>query len=399
MSGDAGRATTELLGGVLLAQLECVIVDMRGRVCSELPRHVRVEPRDERSEQHRGRCACRPPTPTQHHRPPTSIQHHRTPTPTQHHRPPTQPHRGRRPRPPATTASITAHPPPEYEAEAASDYRFNHRLAAACAADVPRLCGSVCAAAGGQTCGGTVLRCLTVRRDDIEAPECRAEVEYFEKMEVNDFRNDVILAAACRDDVEKLCKDVQPGACHAPSGWPCVPCAKWLAVRAMRQVLGRACHAPSGWPCGKCLAVLAMRQVVGHAPSGWPCVPCAMWLAVRAMRQVVGHAPSGWLCVPCAMWLAMRQVVGRACHAPSAWPCVPCAKWLAMRAMRQVVGHACHAPSGWPCVPCAHICQGGEGAGGAKVALVAGVGMRGGMPRVRKGGGGEGRQKVGRVSG
>ena len=30
-------------------------------------------------------------------------------------------------------------------------------------------------------------------------------------MEVSDFRNDVILAEACRDDVEKYCKDVEPG--------------------------------------------------------------------------------------------------------------------------------------------------------------------------------------------
>jgi hypothetical protein len=32
-------------------------------------------------------------------------------------------------------------------------------------------------------------------------------------MEVTDFRNDVILAEACRGDVDKYCKDVQPGAC------------------------------------------------------------------------------------------------------------------------------------------------------------------------------------------
>lgn len=30
-------------------------------------------------------------------------------------------------------------------------------------------------------------------------------------MEVTDFRNDVILAEACRQDVEKYCKDVEPG--------------------------------------------------------------------------------------------------------------------------------------------------------------------------------------------
>ena len=30
-------------------------------------------------------------------------------------------------------------------------------------------------------------------------------------MEVSDFRNDVILAEACRNDVEMYCKDVEPG--------------------------------------------------------------------------------------------------------------------------------------------------------------------------------------------
>ena len=30
-------------------------------------------------------------------------------------------------------------------------------------------------------------------------------------MEVTDFRNDVILAEACRNDVEAYCKDTEPG--------------------------------------------------------------------------------------------------------------------------------------------------------------------------------------------
>ena len=38
------------------------------------------------------------------------------------------------------------------------------------------------------------------------------EVFYFEKMEVNDFRNDVLLAEACRSDVDKFCRHVEPGA-------------------------------------------------------------------------------------------------------------------------------------------------------------------------------------------
>lgn len=41
--------------------------------------------------------------------------------------------------------------------------------------------------------------------------ECQDEIFYFEKMEVNDFRNDVLLAEACRMDVESYCKHVQPG--------------------------------------------------------------------------------------------------------------------------------------------------------------------------------------------
>ena len=112
-------------------------------------------------------------------------------------------------------------------------------------------------------CGGKVLRCLTDKIDDIKAEACKKEVYYFEKMEVRasggslhnarftmsavftkqtfhthqsnqiypynlpahssqvtDFKNDVLLAEACRQDVDKLCATVEPG---APSDRP-----KWL---------------------------------------------------------------------------------------------------------------------------------------------------------------------------
>ena len=69
----------------------------------------------------------------------------------------------------------------------------------------------------GQACGGRVLRCLTEKQDSIKNPDCSAEVFYFEKMEVNDFRNDVLLAEACRYDVDKFCKNVEPG-----QPWACV---------------------------------------------------------------------------------------------------------------------------------------------------------------------------------
>ena len=42
------------------------------------------------------------------------------------------------------------------------------------------------------------MRCLTEKRDQIKDEACQKEVLYFEKMEVTDYRNDVILAAACR---------------------------------------------------------------------------------------------------------------------------------------------------------------------------------------------------------
>lgn len=34
---------------------------------------------------------------------------------------------------------------------------------------------------------------------------------YFEKMEVSNFRNDIILAEACREDVDKFCANVEAG--------------------------------------------------------------------------------------------------------------------------------------------------------------------------------------------
>lgn len=56
-----------------------------------------------------------------------------------------------------------------------------------------------------------MLRCLTEKLDELKSEDCRKEVYYFQKMEVSNYHNDVILAAQCRNDVEKFCKNVQAG--------------------------------------------------------------------------------------------------------------------------------------------------------------------------------------------
>lgn len=93
----------------------------------------------------------------------------------------------------------------------AQDYRLNWRLNTACTSDIKRLCGGLCDTSSGQPCGGVVLQCLQDKQDNITSSACQEEVFYYQLMEVTDFRNDVILAEACRTDVEKFCKDVEPG--------------------------------------------------------------------------------------------------------------------------------------------------------------------------------------------
>jgi Golgi apparatus protein 1 len=91
------------------------------------------------------------------------------------------------------------------------DYRLNYRLNMACELDIDELCADECSPFLGHACGGTVLRCLSDKKESISNDECKKEVSYFQKMEVTDFRNDVILAEACRMDVEEFCDTVEPG--------------------------------------------------------------------------------------------------------------------------------------------------------------------------------------------
>ncbi|KAK9867536.1 hypothetical protein WJX84_008718 [Apatococcus fuscideae] len=94
----------------------------------------------------------------------------------------------------------------------ATDYRLNFRLANACHTTIASKCSDACGAINlEQPCGGKVLRCLTDKLEEITDEECKKEVFYFEKMEVQDFRNDIMLAEACRKDVDSVCATIQPG--------------------------------------------------------------------------------------------------------------------------------------------------------------------------------------------
>lgn len=70
-------------------------------------------------------------------------------------------------------------------------------------------------------CGGVILRCLSTQLEQITSDACAKEVRYFQMMETNDFNNDVIMAAACRKDVETYCANVTAGgwASSGACGW------------------------------------------------------------------------------------------------------------------------------------------------------------------------------------
>jgi len=93
----------------------------------------------------------------------------------------------------------------------AQDYRLNWRLSKACGGEIKELCTGLCNPQTMQPCGGVVLHCLQEKQANISSEACQEEVFYYQLMEVTDYRNDVILAEACRADVEKHCKDVEPG--------------------------------------------------------------------------------------------------------------------------------------------------------------------------------------------
>ena len=90
--------------------------------------------------------------------------------------------------------------------------RLNYRLTVACQDSIQEKCADACSSSSiEQPCGGTVLKCLTEKVEEITSEDCKKEVFYFQKMEVQDFRNDVILAETCRNDVDQYCAKVEAG--------------------------------------------------------------------------------------------------------------------------------------------------------------------------------------------
>lgn len=64
--------------------------------------------------------------------------------------------------------------------------RLNYRLSMACHETIMDKCADACTSSSiEQPCGGTVLRCLTEKLEDITDAECKKEVFYFVKMEVS----------------------------------------------------------------------------------------------------------------------------------------------------------------------------------------------------------------------
>lgn len=105
--------------------------------------------------------------------------------------------------------------------------RLNYRLSTACHETIMEKCANACSSVSiEQPCGGTVLQCLSDKIDEIGSEDCKKEVFYFQKMEVRDFRNDVILAETCRADVDQYCSTVEAGGlcCFPQAATPSPEC-------------------------------------------------------------------------------------------------------------------------------------------------------------------------------
>jgi hypothetical protein len=87
-----------------------------------------------------------------------------------------------------------------------------------------------------------VLQCLSDKMEQITSEECKKEVFYFQKMEVKDFRNDVILAETCRSDVDTYCAAVEAGdSSFAECLQRCMQGGMWGGAKCPSLVVMGAC--------------------------------------------------------------------------------------------------------------------------------------------------------------
>lgn len=96
-------------------------------------------------------------------------------------------------------------------ADRAKDFRLDTHLREACTEDI----GMTCAFQQEATHftsndDGKVIHCLQDLRHELRDNECRAAVERTIERTSDDYRFAAFLASRCRDDREKLCKNVAP---------------------------------------------------------------------------------------------------------------------------------------------------------------------------------------------
>lgn len=139
---------------------------------------------------------------------------------------------------------------------------------------------------------------LQDKQDNITSSACQEEVFYYQLMEVTDFRNDVILAEACRTDVEKYCKDVEPGEGLFLGVW-------WHLVGNVEQWASLATAAVAA-----SLGVVGCAEVLEGRQMGMRC-----WQSFPPTVVLAGVAAGSprWGCAVCARAPSDRRTVLRQC--------------------------------------------------------------------------------------
>ena len=175
----------------------------------------------------------------------------------------------------------------------AADWRLDFKLKKACKPTVKKLCGDAVKAAKAKvSASGGVLECLKTQlaAEKIEDETCRAEVQRTMVAAANDIRQDTSLTLACRDELMKHCKDVEPGEGRL---WTCLAanrkkasktCEDKLFTRELwmtgdwryKYGLSTKCASErqvlcSGVPAGSGRVVMCLQSKADHEKMGKEC--------------------------------------------------------------------------------------------------------------------------------